>query len=360
MGFFSAKSYVGLDMGHHTIKAVQIDRHAGGWKVSKHGQIDTPAESIRDGIVVDTEAVGGAIKDLLKSSHITASHAHIAVSGPTVVVRPVRIPKMPEATLRKSIKFEASRYVPNSVEDSYVEFEIAGYPDETQMDIVVVAAPKDIVESRMKACQAAGLVVESVDIEPFAMYRSLIEADQEHDWTGSTIAIVDIGSMTTNMSVVQKGSFAMTRSIPNGSHILTDALKSYFKLEHADAESGKAQLDVAELIDAEKPKENPPLRVIQPHLDDLVRELRRSLNYYQSQLGEATEDKQVSLVFLTGGGAKQTGLATYIEHKLGIKTLSLHMFDNPRFTAHQAELTQSAHDLSVAGGLAMRSHLKAS
>jgi type IV pilus assembly protein PilM len=358
MALFSTKSYVGIDLGHHTIKVVQLDRHAGGWKVTKSGLIPTPPESLKDGVVVDPVAISQAIRQVIKEAHITATAAHIAVAGASVVVRTVRIPKMPEATLRKSIKFEASRYVPSTVEDNYIEFEIVGFADETQMDVIIVAAPKEVVESRIQACEDAGLEVESVDIEPFAMYRSLIEADLDHDWSSSTIALVDVGSTMTNMSVIQRGAFSMTRAIPNGGHILTEALKSYFKLSEEDAENGKSQLDVTDLLDAEKPKENPPLRVIQPHLDDLVRELRRSLNYYQSQLGDTSEDKQVSLLLLTGGGAKLPGLQTYIEQKLGVKTLALNVFDNPRYSYANPGSAEHAHNLSVASGLAMRTHIK--
>lgn len=359
MGLFSKKSYVGIDLGHHTIKAVQIEKSGGGWKVVRSGNMPTPPDCIKDGVVVDQESAGAAIKQLLRESHIHATTANIAVAGGSVVVRAVRIPKMTEATLRKSIKYEASRYVPSTVEDSYIEFEIVGHPDDNQMDVLVVAAPKDIVESRLRACQQAGLEVENVDVEAFATYRSLVESDVEHDWTGSTIAMVDIGASTTKVSVIYDGAFSVTRSIPNGGQVLTDALKNYFKLSDEDAEAGKAQLNVAELIDSEKPRENPPLRVIQPHLDDLVREIRRSLNYYQSQLTDNSDDRKVSIVMLTGGGSKLVGLATYMEHKLGIQTISSSVFGNPRFTHASIEPADGGLDLSVASGLAMRVHMNA-
>jgi type IV pilus assembly protein PilM len=357
MGFFGKKTYVGLDLGHSHIKAVQLERNPLGWKVVRSGQVPTPPMSIKDGVVVDQESVAFAIRDLLRETGIHVSCANIAVAGASVVVRPVRMPKMPEATLRKSIKFEASRYVPSSVEDSFIEFEIVGPVDETQMDVMVVAAPKDIVQSRLLTCEAAGLDVESVDVEVFAMHRALIEADQDHDWSQSTLALVDIGSATTNVSVVQRGTFAMNRSIPNGGQNLTDALKNYFKLSEEDAEAGKAQLNLMELVD-EQPKENPPLRVLQPHVDDLVREVRRSLNYFQSQQSEGAQSKEVHQIVLTGGGAKMPGLAAYFEHKLQLPARAIGVFDNPRFS-HAHALDDTGLDLAVASGLAMRAFTKA-
>ncbi|HVT11799.1 MAG TPA: type IV pilus assembly protein PilM [Fimbriimonadaceae bacterium] len=350
MGLFAKKSAVGIDFGHHAIKVMQLERTASGWKVSKVAAAPTPREAMKDGVIIDASLMGLVLKQLLKDNHLNVTTAHIGVAGGSVVVRPIRVPKMAEAALRKSIKLEAGRYVPSSADDSYVEFEILGDADDTQMDILVVAAPKDMVESRIQACEQAGLEVDSVDIEAFAIYRAIVEADPSRDWSEKTIAVVDIGATTTSVSVVPNGVFAMSRTIPNGGQMLTDALKNYFKLSEEDAESGKAQLDFRELTNDVVPRENPPLRVLQPHVDDLVREIRRSLNYYQSQQQDASKGA-VDALLLTGGGVKLPGMTEYVSHKLGIETLSLDIHENPRFL-HSSE--HSGLELSVASGLAMR------
>ena len=301
---FGKSAAIGLDLGHRAIRATQIERNGNGWRIVRFASVETPAGSIKDGVVIDVEAVSQAIRQALREGHFNSSSAHIAVSGGTVVVRVVKVPSMAEATLRKSIKYEAGRYVPSSSEESYIEFEIVGKTEDGQMEVLLVAAPKEIVQARMAACQGAGLEIESVDVEPFAAYRSLVEADPELDLHAQTFALIDVGAANTRMSVIQNGVFTMTRSIPHGAQMLTEALKGYFKLSDEDAEAGKAQLDIAELIEEAKPRENPPLRVIQPHVDDLVREIRRSLNYFQSQLSEGHQNKSVETLLLTGGGAK--------------------------------------------------------
>lgn len=351
---FKKQTFVGIDIGHHAIKAVQVDRAGSGFKISRIGWVRTPEESVKEGVVIDATAVGMAIKQLLRESHISATAACIAVAGGSVVVRTVRIPKMPEATLRKSIKYEAGRYVPSSVEDSYIEFEIVGDADENQMDVLIVAAPKDIVESRIKACEAAGLDVEIVDVEAFAAYRALLESDPSNAYQGKTVAIVDIGGSTTSMSVITDGAFSMARSLSQGGRTWTDALKNYFRLSEEDAESGKAQLDLSELTSDEQPRENPPLRVVQPLIDDLIREVRRSLNYFQSQAQEGGGGKAVDTVVLSGGAAKLPGLANYFAHKLGIPTVSLGALDNAKFSFAGPGEAGHGLDLAVASGLAMR------
>ncbi|MBS1704236.1 MAG: type IV pilus assembly protein PilM [Armatimonadetes bacterium] len=353
------KNFIGLDLGHYAIKLVSLERIASGWKINKADAVMTPPGSIRDGLVAEPAQVAEAIKFLVKRSGIKANAAHVSVAGGSVMVRTAKVPQMTEATLRKSIKFEAGRYVPNSPEDSYIEFEILGNTDDGQMDVLIVAAPRQTVDSRVQACTMAGIEVESVDLETFAAYRSLVEANQGIDLSNDTMVLLDIGASTTHVSVVHQGRFAMTRTINHGGTNLTDALMRYFKLSFEDAEEGKLQLDVRQLLDDSKPTENPPLRVIQPQLDDLVREIRRSLNYYQSQHPDQGGGGQLTWMLVTGGAAQLVGLSEYLAAKLSLRVYSASIFDNPRFAYAGAPITGHGAELSVASGLAMRAYAKA-
>jgi type IV pilus assembly protein PilM len=350
---FGKKSYVGIDLGQHSIKAVQMDRTSAGWKVSKAGWVQTPKEAIKDGIVTNVEAVSSAVKALVKHAGISATKAIISVQGSSVVVRTVRMPKMSEAVLRKSIRFEAGRYVPTSVEDSYIEFEILGDVDDAQMEVQIVASPKDFVESRRQVCELIGLDVEVVDVSAFAVYRSVIEADDTKAWEDETFALIDLGSGSNTVSVVSNGVFIMTRAITSGNGAaFTEALRTFFDLSVEDSEAGKAALDVSELL-AEKPKENPPLRVLHPYLDELVREIRRSINYYESQAVDGHAPKPIRQIVITGGGAKMTGISQYLSAKLGMEVSAAGAFTNPRIANGTAFDFGDGLDFSVAAGLAM-------
>ncbi len=334
-GLFAKHQYVGLDLGHHTIKAVQLEKTPSGWKLIKFGQTPTPKETIKDGVVIDPPVLGLVIKDLLKSNHIGATAASIGVSGSTMVVRPVRMPKMSEAALRKSIRFEASRYVPNSVEDSYIDFEIVGEAENNQMDVLIAAAPKDLVDGRLQACEHAGLEVENVEVASFALMRAAYEAGAHPDWASKTVALVDIGATITNLVLITEGTLAMVRTIPQGGIHLTETLMKQFKISYEDAEAGKAQLNLLDLIKQDAPAENRPLRTIQPQLDEMLREIRRSINYWQTQqTGLGT--KQIDLILLTGGGSKFEGLEIYMSHKLGILTSKVNIFEKDCFWADSA------------------------
>jgi type IV pilus assembly protein PilM len=352
------KSFVGVDIGHANIKVVQVEPTAAGFRVAKYATLPTPPDSIRDGMVNNPEEVGQAIKQAVRDAHIHAGHAVIAAAGGAVFVRSVPFPKMTAQMLRDSVKFEAGRYIPGSVDDAFVEAEIVGPISETQMSVLLAAAPKDTVHGRMAACSVAGLDTEIVEIETFAAYRTLLEGDPSRDTTTLTYMLVDIGAANTTVSVIDKGVYVMHRSMPNGGNMLTDSLRQAFKLEHVDAEAGKTVLDLRESL-TPGAVENPPLRVIQTQVDDLIRELRRSLNFLQTQAQtENSTPTVVNELILCGGGAKLKGLDQYIQAKLSLPTHTVGVFDNP-LISQSGSIEGQGIDIAVAAGLAIRAHLKA-
>lgn len=350
-GLFAQHSYVGLDLGHHSIKAAQLEKTPSGWRVAKLASTPTPKDTIRDGVVVDPPVLGLVIKDLLRGSHFTASSASIGVAGGNVVVRPVRMPKMNESALRKSIRFEAGRYVPNSVDDSYIDFQIMGETEDNQMDVLIAAAPKEIVDGRLAACRHAGLDVEHVEVSSFAAMRSIYEAETHPDWADKITAIIDIGAWTTNLVLITSGTMAMVRTIPQGGALLTESLVKQFKISFEDAESGKGQLNLAELTQSAGAQENPPLRALQPQVDELLREIRRSINYWQTQQS-GMNTKQIDHIILAGGGALFAGFDKYLEHKLGLPAASVDIFEKECFIGTGLE-SYAGSEWAVAVGLAM-------
>jgi type IV pilus assembly protein PilM len=302
---------------------------------------------------VDTEQLADALRHLMREHGIAASTANIAVAGSAVVVRCVKLPKMSESALRKSIKFEAGKYVPSSIDDSYIEFEILGDTDEGKMDVLVVAAPKEMVESRVTAIRLAGLDTEIVDIEGFALYRSLVEFAGDSPYTDQTIALVDMGAAHTHISVVSNGQFALARSIPIAGATLTDALQTYFRTTAEEAEAAKYALDFAALANNDsEAKENAALRLLQPIVDELVREIRRSVNYYQTQQTDSVASP-VGCILLSGGSSQLPGIDAYLAHKLGLSCDAIGVWSSPRLSLNTGG-DGGGHEYGVATGLAMR------
>lgn len=351
---FSKESFVGIDIGSYSIKTVLMDQSRGGWSVTKFASCPTPSEAVRDGVIVDIESVAEALREMLNENHIGATTANVAVAGSSVIVRSVKLPKMSEANLRKSIRFEAGKYVPSSIEDSYIEFDILGEADDGKMDVLVVAAPKEMVEARIAAVRGAGLDTEVVDIEGFALYRAVVEAPRASEYEGQTIAMIDMGASHTHISVVSDGAFSLTRSIPIAGGTLTEALHTYFRTDAQAGEATKRELDWSVLAGADTSAgDNSALKLLQPIVDELVREIRRSINYYQTQHTDIAAGSPVTSILLSGGASAMKGIDTYLGFKLALPCNATGVWSVGDYGIVDFE-EDPGYEFGVAAGLAMR------
>ena len=371
---FGKETVAGVDIGSRWIKAVLAEPGGGGrWRITRAGLTPTPENAVRDGVVVETAAVGQAIKDLLKSSGIDATGATAAISGASVIVRHVKMPKMSEAILRKSVRFEAAKYISSSVEDSQIEFEITGpVPGENdKMGVMLVAAPNDMVESRLAALAAAGLEPVGIDIEAFALQRALLDLSATRPGEGATLALLDIGAASTDVNIVTDGRFALTRNIDYAGDHFTKALQAlYPQTDRAQLEEIKMRVDMTALLTPDADLEAQSLaRALQPTIDELLREVRRSINYYQSQLTDPANSNlpagvtaetgggTVSRIVVTGGSARLGGLEAYMSARLGLPVEAWNACDNPAFDTTALTpsfLSENAALLTTGIGLALK------
>jgi len=357
---FSKETTVGIDIGSSCIKAVEIEPTGRGWELVNAAVMPTPKEAIKDGVVTNIVDVSQEVKSLLKSAGIKATGAICAVSGSQVIVRQVQFPKMAEAILRKSIKYEASKYISASMEDSVVEFEIIGDGDDPgQMNVMLVAAPKDMIDSRVKVIETAGLEPLVVDIEAFALIRSLVEFSASDKYLNRTVALIDMGASHTDVNIVSRGEFALTRNIPIAGNSFTNAIKSLSGSSFDEAEQIKHNMTKENPLDELSMHEtdNRSWKVVQPLLDELIREIRRSIHYYQSQFPEGSAEAMVSQIVLTGGSARTCGMDSYISSKLSIPTEIADVFKQTAISIGKvpsAFVKEHGPVLAVGAGLALK------
>lgn len=370
---FGKETVVGVDIGSRLIKVVQADagRGPGEWRITRAAVGATPDEAVRDGVIVNRSAVAAALRDLFGLAAIEATAATAAISGSSVIVRHVKMPRMAESVLRKSVRFEAGKYISASVDDSLIEFEITGpIPGEPdKMGVMLVAAPNDMVESRLQTLSEAGVEPVAVDVEAFALQRALLDMSATRPGDGATLALLDVGAVTTDVNIITNGQFALTRNISIAGDNFTTALKSASnRQEWAELEALKTQVDMGALLSPDANPEQVALaRAVQPVMDELLREVRRSTNYYQSQLNDPANSilppgvgeagGAVSKIIVTGGSAKMLGLESYMSARLGVPVELWNVFDNPALdtSAFAPSFLQENHSLLTTGvGLALK------
>jgi type IV pilus assembly protein PilM len=275
------RSAIGLDIGTSGVRAAQLGFGKGGVTLERFGQVALPFGAVRDGEVVDRDAVARAIKELWKRSNFSSKKVAIGVSNQKVVVRQVDLPWVPRAELRQSLGYQVQDFIPIPVEQAVLDFH----------ELEELVGPE------------AGLVASSVDLSPFAMLRSVGSTD--HLGMGAEVeALVDVGARVTNIVVHQGGVPGFVRILLMGGQDVTDAISERAGLPPHEAEALKQRLGMAG-NDGSGTDDVIAARVLESVGADFVDEVRGSLDYYTA----ATSAGPISRLVLTGGGARLRGLA---------------------------------------------------
>jgi type IV pilus assembly protein PilM len=309
----AGRSAIGLDIGTSGVRAAELSFGKGQITLEKFGQVALPEGAVRDGEVVDPDAVAAAIKQLWAHTKFSSKKVVLGVANQKVIVRQVDLPWMPVDELKKSLAFQVQDFVPMPVEQAVLDFhpleEVTGDNGSQMLRGLLVAASREMVLASIEAVQKAGLTATMVDLTSFAVIRSL--ADPDHLGMGAPVeALVDVGARVTNIVIHQGGVPRFVRILLMGGQDVTDAVAERMGVPQAQAEAMKQQLGIgvaAEGMDAQAAG-----RVVEAVGSSFVDEIRGSLDYYLASSGSSP----ISRLVLTGGGARLGGLA----QRLGVMT----------------------------------------
>jgi type IV pilus assembly protein PilM len=235
---------VGLDIGTQQIKVVEVRPSKRGLTVSALGIAPTPVGIMQNNIITDPRLMGQTVKQLLRESGVTARRVIGSVAGQSaVVVRIIEVPKMTDAELKETMKWEVERHVPFAPSETMIDYQPLeqGIPDDTNpnMEVLLAVAQQDIINNFVDTVFAAGLDPVAIDIEPLATGRGLLDvvngqpikrsmflASMEAPYEGGheTVAVVNIGASNTDISIFSDGQLAFPRPLPLAGDSLTRAI----------------------------------------------------------------------------------------------------------------------------------------
>jgi len=344
--FRAGKGAIGLDIGSSYIKVVQLKDIKGGYELELFDMLPLPPEIIVDGSIIDSFRLVDSLKELIRKSKIKTSNAVIGIAGhSSVIIKRISLPEMSEEELSESIKFEAEQYVPFNIEDVNLDFQILGPKDEPgQMDVILVAVKKDIINEYVSAVRETGIDPVIVDVNPFAL-ENMYEINYEIE-PGKNIAIVNIGASTINMNVLKGGISVFTRDSAVGSNLHTEALQREFNLTYENAE----RLKRGEPIENVSPED--AFSVIESASEEIIGDVNRSFEFYRST--ELHQD--INEVILSGGCALIKDFPRLFADKIGIETKVIEPFKNIKISKRfdLSHIEEIAPIAAVATGLALR------
>jgi type IV pilus assembly protein PilM len=310
--FTGGNQLAGLDIGSSSLKLTEIQDTPQGSRLSCFTQMPLAKGVIVDGAVMEPEVLTATIKDLYKKSGCKRSKIVTSLSGHAVIVKKMTFAQMGEAELFELIYDEVEKYLP--FEDAaMVDFDcqiLGDHPhNPSQMEVLLVAAKKEIIEGYTKSIEAAGLIPVIIDVDAFAletMYEKNYEFDQD-----DIAVLVNIGASITNLNVVKGGGSIFTRDFTLGGNAVTLEIANNLNLSFEEAEKAK----ITGLGDDEQARKLFRGKLI-IYTDPICSEIERSVDYFRSAFGE----ENIKQVLLSGGGAMVPGIAADLGQRLGIET----------------------------------------
>lgn len=239
---------VGLDIGTNLIKIVEMRSARGSVHLLNLGIRPTPPEVISNGVIVEPQGLGLAIRGLLQQQGIRTRATVASVAGQSaLVVRPIQVPKMSRSELGETMRWEVERHIPFAASEVIMDYEplqeAESLPEDQQnMDVLLAVAQEDLVNGYIETLRHAGLEPRALDIEPLAAQRSLVDVTAGQGAYEETIALVNIGATTTEITIVRNGLMAFTRPIPLAGDSLSNAVSETLGRDVNEAERLKKQL----------------------------------------------------------------------------------------------------------------------
>lgn len=328
VSFGAAPRPVGLDIGTDYIRAAQVKPSGSGNALSAYGLAAMPFGAVVEGEVVDPEAVSLAIKELWKRGGFRNKTVAVGVANQKVVVRLIDLPYMERAELAGAIQYQAQDYIPIPVEEAIIDFQIIGDymtpADEHMMEVLLVAAQRDMVANIVDAVEGAGLRLAQVDVTAFALVRALFGmtpswlADETEN--PGAVGVVHISSGLTNIAVVERGLPRFTRVSSLAANQFTQAIANVLNLTFDEAEELKSRVGLPSIDSPNEGAAGIDPQVVQTAQEALEREankfiaeVRRSFDYYLTQ---ATNVHGIGRIYLIGTGAALRNLPMYLERGL--------------------------------------------
>jgi type IV pilus assembly protein PilM len=314
LSLYHEQPLFGLDIGHSNIKIMQLDTSNGSPKVLGYGFGQYSAQAITNGQIVDYKALAASLHDLFEEhllGEITTKRVACTVPTARTFSRPMKLPLMNDKDIAEAVRLEAEQYIPVPAANLYIDFDIARR-DQQGIDLLMVATPKNIIDSHIKFLEGVGL--EPVALEPTmnASARFFDLADPAHD---QPAVLIDFGSTAVDLAVFDKTMF-VNSTVDGGNDNMTGLISQKLEISSDDAYKLKNQYGIGVSDQQEAIKE-----ALGSILDNLLREVRRIVRYYEEHSGAG--QRKISQIVILGGGATMPGLSQYLSTELKLPTRML-------------------------------------
>lgn len=309
--FYKDRPIFGFDIGHGSLKVMQIERAGKRNRVIGYGTAVFSADAIQDGIITDHTAIAKATLDLFKNNligDITTKRTVAAIPSYRTFSRLISLPPLSGRELQEAVELEAEQYIPMPLGELYLDYTVVK-KDPEKMDLFAVAVPKKIVDSHLQLMQILGLEAVGVSTTIGAAGQLFLQ-DQQSDVPA---VLIDFGSLSADISIFDH-DLLVSGTVSGGGEVFTDRIREKLGVTQTEAHIIKTKYGLG----ASK-KQKEINEALEPVLSQLAQEIRRMIRYYEDRYGA---ERKISQVITLGGGANMPGLSDYLTNSLRLAVRS--------------------------------------
>jgi type IV pilus assembly protein PilM len=340
---------IGLDIGSSAVKVVEMNVSSKGFEVTGLGMASVQPEAIVQGAFLNSSAIVDAIREAMSNAGIKNKDVAAAVSGHSVIVKQIGLPVMTAEELEESIRWEAEQYIPFDVNEVNLDFQIlADSAEESQMDVLLVAAKKDLVDDYVQVISEAGFNPAIVDVAAFAV-ENAFEANYDME-PNEVVALVNVGAQVVNINVIKDGNPAFTRDISTGGNQYTEEIQKALSIGFEEAERIKLGNATPEDKQAVVPQEvDQAMRAMS---EQVLGEITRSLDFFTATSAES----RIGRILISGGSARVPDFDKAFQDRTNVPVQILNPFERmlPSRKFDEEYLREMAPYMTVGVGLGLR------
>jgi len=302
-------SVFGLDIGSTSTKIIQLEKAGDRFRVVTVGIAPTAQSGFGSESESDLVKLAAALKKLHQDARVTTKRVVTALPEGQVFTRVIEMPQMSENEASQAILWEAEQFIPRPLSEVEIDWQIVSpggvMADKKveQMKVLLVAAPKVLIQKYLKVLGMAGFEIAALETEVVALARALIPS------SAAPTLLVDFGAQTTDMAIIAKGQVLLTRSIPTAGEAFTRAVSTALSLEPSQAEEYKRAYGLGE-----NKLEGKVRQALTPILEVAATEIKKAFQFWKEREKEA-----VRSVILSGGSANLPEVSTYLTRSIGIE-----------------------------------------
>jgi len=295
--FYQDKPLFGLDIGFSSLKVMQVEWNNKQPVVVGYGIGAFDDKAIKDGVIVDPESIARAAQELFKRhivGEINTRRVAVAIPASRTFSRGIKLPKLNNKELGEAVLTEAEQYIPVPINELYLDHDLISRSDQ-EIELFAVAVPKKIIDSYLTLIRLMGLEVVTMETSIGAAVRLFLKTELNDVPT----ILIDFGSISTDITIFDN-NLIVTGTVAGGGDNFTATIAEKLGVTKPEAHIIKTKYG----LDLSK-KQKDIKEALNPILEQLLKEIRRMIRYYEERYGSS---KKIIQVVTMGGGANMPGL----------------------------------------------------